>query len=119
MTLAAALDKAVKAVAPIEGVSIGNEADKTTWKLQFAPAATPAQKTAAQGVVTAFVYDPAAEAHADNQTLLNAALIEKGSLFRANAMLTFKEINKLRVKTGDQPYTMQVYIAALLAEMEA
>lgn len=119
MTLAAALHKALQAAAPIDGVSIGNDADKATWKIQFANTATTQQKTAAQAALTSFVYDPAGETHNDNQAQLNAALAEKGSLFRANAMLTFKEINKLRVKTGDQPYTMPVYLAALLAEMEA
>lgn len=119
MTLAAALHKALQASAPIDGVSIGNDADKSTWKIQFNAAATTQQKTAAQTALTSFVYDPAAETHADNQTGLNAMLLEKGSVARALGMVMFKEINKLRVKTGDPVYTLAEFKAALLAEMEA
>lgn len=50
----ATLHAAVAAVCPILGVSVGNWADKTTWRVDYAAAATVQQQTAAAGVVTAF-----------------------------------------------------------------
>ena len=41
-------------VAPVDGVSIGNNANKTTWRIDFKLEATPAQRAAAQAVVAAF-----------------------------------------------------------------
>ena len=51
------LDTALKAVCPCTGVSIGNLTDKTTWRVDFLPEATDAQKAAAQAVIDAA--DPA------------------------------------------------------------
>lgn len=59
MTLAATLDRALRAVAPIAGVSIGRDDDKSTWRIDYADTATAAQKAAAEAVLAAF--DPAAE----------------------------------------------------------
>jgi hypothetical protein len=46
-----ALDAAIRAVCPIQGVSVGNPADKATWRIDYHPSATAAQKAAAQQVV--------------------------------------------------------------------
>lgn len=48
---------------------------------------------------------------------LNAALIEPGSVVRALGLVMFAEINKLRVKTGDTPYTLNQFTTALKAQM--
>ena len=63
MTIASNLDAAVRAVCPIDGVSIGSALDKATWVIQFSPSATAAQRTAAQAALAAF--DPAVETVAD------------------------------------------------------
>ena len=47
------------ATAPIDGVAIGDSQNKSTWRIDFKPEATPAQRAAAQAVVDAF--DVAAE----------------------------------------------------------
>lgn len=44
----------INAVCPIDGVSIGDKLDKSTWRVDLSSSATLAQKTAAQAVVTAF-----------------------------------------------------------------
>lgn len=44
---ASKLHEAVAAVCPIDGVAIGDPADKATWRIDFRPAATAAQKAAA------------------------------------------------------------------------
>jgi hypothetical protein len=45
---------AVAAVAPIDGVSLGQIKDKSTWRIDFKPEATSAQRQAAQGVIVNF-----------------------------------------------------------------
>jgi hypothetical protein len=49
----------IKAVCPIESISIGKLADSSTWKIEFDPAATKDQRDQAQALLNA--YDPAAE----------------------------------------------------------
>lgn len=48
---------------------------------------------------------------------LNAALTEPGSVVRALGLVTFQEINKLRVLVGQQAYTMPQFVAALKANI--
>ena len=55
MTIAAQLEQALRAVCPIDGVSLGNLADKSTWRIDFHASATSAQRRAAQDALTAFV----------------------------------------------------------------
>jgi hypothetical protein len=49
-----ALSAAVSVVCPILGVSIGDQADKSTWSIVFDPSASAAQQQAAQTVITNF-----------------------------------------------------------------
>lgn len=49
-----ALDDLLRAVCPIDGVSMGEAANKATWRIDFKPEATPQQIAAAQAVVAAF-----------------------------------------------------------------
>ena len=53
-TVALDLHTAVAAVCPIVGVSVGKLADKATWRIDFDPAATPAQRAAARAALAAF-----------------------------------------------------------------
>lgn len=48
------LHQAVAAVAPIEGVAIGNPDDRSTWRVDFTPTASEDQRKAAMAVLTAF-----------------------------------------------------------------
>lgn len=48
---------------------------------------------------------------------LNQALTEPGSVVRALGLVTFQEINKLRVRAGLTAYTMDQFITALKANM--
>ena len=50
----ASLHNAIAAVAPIQGVSIGNPDDKSTWRIVFDPSVTSEQTIAAQNVVSNF-----------------------------------------------------------------
>ncbi len=55
---AAALERALKSVCPIDGVSFGDAKDKSTWRIDFAATATQAQRAAAIAVLEDF--DPGA-----------------------------------------------------------
>lgn len=48
------LHNQITKVCPIDGVSIGIESDKRTWRIQFKSEATEAQKQEAQGILEAF-----------------------------------------------------------------
>lgn len=50
----AKLDKDLKAVAPVVGVSFGRAYAKDTWEVQFAPHATKKHKDDAAAVIAAF-----------------------------------------------------------------
>ena len=58
-SIAGGLHAKIAAVAPIVGVSVGRADDKSTWRVDFPPEATRAQRTAAASVIT--VFDAAAE----------------------------------------------------------
>lgn len=53
----------------------------------------------------------------DDLRALNAALIEEGSVFRALALITFEEINRLRVNAGLSAYTIEQFKTALKNKM--
>lgn len=59
--LALRVDAAVRAVCPIDGVSIRSP-DKETWSVQFREEATEAERTAAAGVISTFDFDAAVPA---------------------------------------------------------
>lgn len=48
------LDQSISAVAPIHGVSVADETDKATWRIDYAQDATPEQRAAAAAVVADF-----------------------------------------------------------------
>lgn len=62
MDTAAILDNALKdAGIPVEGVSIGDPGNRATWKIVFAAAATPAQRTAGANILQSAAVDANAE----------------------------------------------------------
>lgn len=50
------LHEAIESVCPIDGVSIGDESDRTTWRVDYCDAATSQQRAAADQVLAS--YDP-------------------------------------------------------------
>lgn len=52
--VAGRLHTMISAICPIHGVSVGDSANKTTWRIDYDSSATDAQKTAAQNAVTSF-----------------------------------------------------------------
>lgn len=56
--IASRLDKAVRAVCPIAGVSVGRANDPTTWRITYTGTESAAERTAAEAVLLSF--DPEA-----------------------------------------------------------
>ncbi len=54
------LHAAVAAACPIDGIAVGNTADRATWRIDFARGATQEQRAAARAIIEAF--DPEAPA---------------------------------------------------------
>ena len=67
MTIAQKLNDAVAAVCPIDGVSIGDEADKATWAIRYAAIATVSQRSAGAEALAAFDLQAAQQAATDEQ----------------------------------------------------
>ena len=65
-----ALHRAIAASCPILGIAIADPADKATWRIDFDPDATQAQREAAQAALQAF--DPTAPAVPQQVTALQA-----------------------------------------------
>ncbi len=102
MRSVAKLDRSIRAVCPIEGVSVGSADDKKTWRIYFAPEATEEQRAAAQNVLAAFdpdapenQPDPPFEVRAEIEAI-KAILVEKAVASEAeiatkkNAVLSAK-----------------------------
>lgn len=67
------LDKVIRAVCPIHGVSIGRKNDKITWRIDFTEEATLEQREEAQAVVDAFDVE-AGESAIESKRLAKEAL---------------------------------------------
>ena len=66
--IAAVVDQALReAGIPILGVSIANRADRATWRVDFDPAATAAQRSAAATLLTTVAIDAAAQTAQDQK----------------------------------------------------
>jgi|SRR6185295_6917843 len=65
-SVAAIVEQTVRAAGiPITGVSIGDQTNRATWRVAFAPEATDPQKAQAQTIVDTVVIDAAAQTDAD------------------------------------------------------
>lgn len=72
-------------VAPITGVSIGDEADRSTWTIWFDDAATLEQRAAAQAVIGAFDPTSPPAPRSVKMWQAKAALDAAGKIDAANA----------------------------------
>lgn len=63
VTTAALFDRFCRRTVPITGVSLGTLADRSTWRVRFAPTATAADRAAEPSLIATF--DEAAEAVRD------------------------------------------------------
>ena len=110
----AKLDAAVKAAAPIFGVSVGNKSDKATWRIFFKPEATDPQRSAAQGVVDAFDVEAAENPSADE-----LAGIAVDRMDRLQFEVSFDHENRIRAREGKGAITRAQFRDALIARWKS
>lgn len=84
MSIADKVEAAIKAVCPINGVSIGRVNDKSTWRIDFKDEATQEQRQAAQAALDAF--NPEAPSVVAVETIVS---LEQASPFTHRALREF------------------------------
>lgn len=93
------LDRALTAAGiPILGVSVGAEADRATWIVQYHPSATTQQRT--DGDTLRGTFDPTSQAAIDAEKAERASNADTDLLIQAVARVDFEERQKLTVKAG-------------------
>lgn len=94
---AVALDEALKAVAPVVGVSVGRWDDKRTWRVDFAEGATQDERDAAAAVVAGFDAKAANVPQAVGSAQAKTALFNAGLLAAVEAAIDAAEYPPLRI----------------------
>ena len=81
-----ALTAALAAVSPCVGVSVADPADRSTWRVDYSPAPTDAQRQAAVAVVAGWT-DPAAIPASVTNYQARTILIQRGLLAKVDAAI--------------------------------
>lgn len=91
----AKLHELIAAVCPIQGVSIGDFADKGTWVIHFDPSATAPQRAAADAVVAAFdvAAEDANEASEEAKFESDAAAVKSDNALKALVNMSPSQID--------------------------
>lgn len=79
------LHRELSKVCPIAGLSIGAKANRETWRVDYAPAATPEQISAAQSILSVFDFSAPSVPASVSMWQAKAALAASGKLDAANA----------------------------------
>lgn len=96
--IAALLDQALRAAGiPIVGVSVGTDADRLSWNVQFDPSATPAHRTQAATILATLATDASA-LHAQDQRDVRAFLDAMPLVEQAINLTILDQVNLLRSK---------------------
>lgn len=101
VSIAAIVDRALRdAGVPIVGVSIGRPADRSTWRVEFAPGATDPQKATAQNIVNTVAVDAAAQAdaQAEENAQLRLARVIVAYIWRLNHANTNPTLAQLQAE---------------------
>jgi hypothetical protein len=92
------LDSLIRAVCPIEGVSVARWDDRSTWRIDYKSEATPAQRASAQQAMDAFVPAP--------YTADEIAAIYADGVDKTQFRIMFQMINRIRALEGQAPLTV-------------
>jgi len=95
----------VAAGIPVISVSIGVDADRATWRIDYAAGATAQQR--ADGEALRLSFDPLSQVAIDAEKAARAARVDDDLLIQAVAMLDFEERQKLVVAAGQTLRTLQ------------
>jgi hypothetical protein len=83
---------------PVDGVSIGRPDDKSTWRVDYAPAATAQHRVDGDALKSSF--NPDDPAVVTSEKAAQAASADTDLLLQAVAQVDFEERQKLTVKAG-------------------
>ncbi len=98
INIALIVENAIRAASiPVDGVSIGSPGDRTTWKAQFTPAATSAQRMQAQSIIDAVAVDEAAQA-AEERRLAQLTVDAFPIVTKALVLALIDQLNIIRSK---------------------
>lgn len=108
------------AAIPIVGVSIGTPADRATWRVDFDPSATPAQRTQAASLLTTVIVDTAAQ-HTQDQTDVKAYIDAMPLVEQAIDLTILDRINFIsaRLPVPLAAITPAQWITAVKAKVDA
>lgn len=110
VAIASALDHALRAagIASVAGVSIGDPADKSTWRIDFFPGASQADKDAAAAALASFnPLDPATISAAKDA---DANAVDGDLMLQAVAIALWEEIQKCQVVAGPLRTKLQLLV---------
>lgn len=101
MYLQVAVDRAIKAVCPIHGISFGKLNDKLTWKIHYKDEASDEEKATAEKLLAEFEWNDEKEAEAKLDMLVKDK--ENDPIYKmmfnmqkaSNPDLTFKDFIKI------------------------
>lgn len=96
---AGTLNKAISAVCPITGVSVGNSTDRATWSYDPTVAATQAEKDAADNVIATIPVDEMTPSIAPEDQVL------------------FDHENRIRALEGTPPLQMSAFLTQKLKKV--
>lgn len=119
-TIASLLDATLRAAGiPILGVSIGTEADRLSWIVQFDPVATQPQRDQAATIIASVVTDAAA-LHAQDQRNVKAFIDNMPLVEQAIDLTILDQVNLIRSKlpTPLGAITVAQWINAVKAKVD-
>ncbi len=101
MSLIVALEQAIRVACPsIDGVSVRDPLDKSTWRIDFRPAASAQERAAAQAALAAFdiaAQDAAEQAEAGRLAAIDAA--NAGFAFGGQTLAQLKAMTNAQFDT--------------------
>lgn len=105
------LHSLIAAQAPIDGVSVADATDKSTWRVDFQAGATAAQRTAAQSVIDN--YDPLTPTQAETDYFKQLKI---DAIDAVQLQIAFNHENRIRaLEGGKQPITATQFKTAVKA----
>jgi hypothetical protein len=120
-TVAEIVDSTLRAAGiPIVGVSIGTEADRLTWSVQFDPSATSAQRTQAASILATVAVDATAQ-HTQDQTDVKQFVDNLPLVQQAVYLTILDQVNVIRARLPVPlaAITVAQWIAAVKSKVDS
>lgn len=118
INVAGIVDRALRTAGiPFDGVSIGDEGNRATWRVVFSASATPAQRTAAAAILTTVAVDATAQLGED-QAVAQIGVDSLGIIEKAIVLALIDQLNVIRAALvpSKPPITPAQALAAIRAK---